>query len=320
MSEVERAIDGSVRYLGSTLAIEALRESPYWPKWDQPWWHMLLLHEMGETARIPPVIVRAFVEALNATPVQIFPIWPGEAPEGADPYRDWACHCQLGNVYRVLDASGVDMDAELPWVGTWFLQYQMADGGLNCDEAAYRIENECPSSMVGTIAAFEALTLHTRRPWNAAEQKFLDAAAHFMIERRLVLGSPTTHNAAERIAAQDWGLLCFPRFYQYDVLRGLTALVNWAERSGWGVPREVVAPILADLERRFPDGVVQTERYSCDEHGTITRLADGIWDHTRRPSSSFPLLDLVRTRNMVSPYLSLEFAQTKQRLQNLMRL
>jgi hypothetical protein len=55
----------------------------------------------------------------------------------------------------------------------------------------------------GHDAAFKALTSHTRRPWNAAEQKFLDAAAHFMIERRLVLGSPTTHNAAERIAAQD---------------------------------------------------------------------------------------------------------------------
>ncbi len=314
---MELAIEASVDYLGSAEGLAVLEASPYWPKWDQPWWHMLLLHEMGETARIPAVAIQALIDSLNRTPIKIFPINPGEMPDDADPWRDTACHCQLGNVYRVLDGWGVDVEAALPWVDQWFLRYQMADGGLNCDEAAYRVADECPSSMVGTIAAFEALTARHRSPWSADERTFLQKAAQFMIERRLVLGSASRHNAAERIAAQNWTSLCFPRFYQYDVLRGLSALAVWAERSGEPIPRAVVEPILADLDRRFADGDVRPERLSCVGHGTISRRADGSWDHTMRPPSSFALLDLVRNQNDVSPYLSQEFAATKARLMRL---
>ena len=316
MDGLDSAIAASLDYLGSAEGVAALEASPYWPKWDQPWWHMLLLHEMGETARIPAVAIHGLIDSLNRTPIKIFPIHPGEMPDDADPWHT-ACHCQLGNVYRVLDGWGVDVEAALPWVDSWFLRYQMADGGLNCDEAAYRVEDECPSSMVGTIAAFEALTARQRTPWRAEERAFLDKAAQFMIERRLVLGSASAHNAEERTAAQNWNLLCFPRFYQYDVLRGLSALAAWAERSGAAIPRAVVAPIIADLDRRFADGAVRAERLSCEGHGTISRRADGSWDHTRQPPGSFVLLDLVRNQNGVSPYLSREFAQTKARVMRL---
>ena len=58
---------------------------------------------------------------------------PGRVPGGADPHRDVSCHCALGSIHQVLAACGVDVDRALPWIRPWFVRYQMADGGLNCD-------------------------------------------------------------------------------------------------------------------------------------------------------------------------------------------
>src|SRR5882724_9677753 len=149
----EAEITQSLAYLASERAFRSLEANPYWPKWNSPWWHMLLLHEMGATSQIPEIAVRKFIEAWDRIPLQIFPIYPEDLPEGRDLYRDCPCHCQLGNVYQVLAAWGLDVDVELPWIRPWFLRYQMADGGLNCDGDAYLVQSECPSSMVGTIAA-----------------------------------------------------------------------------------------------------------------------------------------------------------------------
>lgn len=307
----------TVEYLESAEAMGCLAASAYWPKWHSPWWHMLLLHEMGETRRIPEATMRGFIDAMNATPIKIFPIHQGEFPEGADPFCDTACHCQLGNVYRVLDAWGIDVDAELPWIGPWFSRYQMADGGLNCDETAYLVADECASSMVGTIAAFEAIALKSCRGLSDEERGFIDRAAGFMIGRRLVAGSTSRHNAAERDAAPKWVMPCFPRFYHYDVIRGLTALAAWAERVGEMLPREAIAPAVATVDRVVTDGAVRIGRRCWEGQGTILRSADGSWDHARRPAASFPLLDAVSAVGAVSPFLSREWAATRRRVEDL---
>jgi hypothetical protein len=215
----EAEIQNSIEYLSSNLALKTVDADAYWPKWNAPWWHMLLLHEMGETKRIPHKMIERYISSLNRIPLKIFPIKPEDMPEGIDPYRGSPCHCQLGNVYQVLSAWGVDVDKDLSWLRPWFLRYQMADGGLNCDNEAYLVKDECPSSMVGTIAAFEAVLLWTPRAWTAEEKVFLDKGARFLMERKLMLGSPTKHNASERKSAEEWTKLCFPRFYLYDILR-----------------------------------------------------------------------------------------------------
>ena len=162
---------------------------------------------------------------------------------GLDPYRDSPCHCQLGNAYQVLAAWGVDVDTELPWIRPWLLRYQMADGGMNCDNDAYLVSDESPSSMVGTIAAFEAMFLYTPRPWTSEEKNFIDHGARFLIERQLMYGSKTKYNASERESAENWMKLCFPRFYLYDVLRGLNALLLWGEKTNQKIPREAYSAV-----------------------------------------------------------------------------
>jgi hypothetical protein len=261
---------------------------------------------MGQTRRIPARMIERFIGTMNDLPVKIFPIHAHEMP--AEGCRDSPCHCQLGNVYQVLAAWGVDVDVEIPWIRPWFLKYQMADGGLNCDSSAYLVEGECPSSMVGTIAAFEAVLFYTRRPWTAAEVAFLERGADFLIGRKLMLGSETKHNEAERVSAADWVKLCFPRFYGYDVLRGLHALLAWSEATGRALPRAAVAPVIEHLESRIVDGVARIERQCFAAMETFARRADGEWSDERVPATRFELLDQVSVVGDVSPYLGRQWA------------
>jgi len=286
---VEAAIGESVRYLASDAALRSIDADIYWPKWNSPWWHMLLLWELGLVTRIPERVVRALVDGLNALPVRIFPIYPGELPPGIDPHRETTCHCALGTMDQVLGACGIDVEREMAWAGTlWFVRYQMKDGGLTCDNDAYLVEHECPSSMVGTIAPFEAMLLGR---WTPDQEAFLERVAGFLIERKLSLGSPTVHNAEEREAQTRWLSLCFPRFYFYDVLRGLAALVQWAELSGRSIPLRAVAGVIDHLIKAFPDGVIRLQREgfaSCPT--TMRKTAAGDWVR-KQPTSRFPLLD-----------------------------
>src|SRR5687768_12234609 len=127
------AISSLLRYLASDEAQAAIDANVYWPKWNSPWWHFTLLNEMGLAKQIPERAIRKMVEGLSTFPVKIFPIHPGDCPPGMDPVLDTQCHCGNGNIYQALFAWGVDVDRELPWLRSWFLRYQLPDGGLNCD-------------------------------------------------------------------------------------------------------------------------------------------------------------------------------------------
>jgi hypothetical protein len=306
-ASVERSIAASVAYLASDSALSAIALDPYWPKWDSPWWHMLLLHELGEARQIPARAAAAMVAGGDRL-LHEFPVRPDDAPVGFDPQRDVACHCALGCMVQVLAACGVDIDGALPWVKPWFVRYQMADGGLNCDERAYLVTDECPSSMVGTIAPFEAMLLG--RYWSAEQRAFVDRGARFLIERALVQGSRTAHNAEEREAAPAWRLPCFPRFYFYDVLRGLRALVRWAEVTGEALPRRAVEGVVDELVTRFPDGAVRVERHANAGKQTILPARSG----RRELASSFPLLDAASALGAPSAPLTQQWSEARRGL------
>jgi len=309
--------EDSVRYLASADALDAVRANAYWPKWNGPWWHMLLLHERGEGHRIPTVMTRAMVASLDAMPVKIFPIHPHELPRGVDVYRDTSCHCALGCVVPILLACGVDVDGELPWIRAWFVRYQMADGGLNCDPAAYLCGNEVPSSMVGTVAPMEAMLDLTKRRATTEDVRFLDDAARFLIHRQLTRGSDTVHNAEERVSALQWPQPTFPRFYFYDVLRGLSVLTEWANRFHKTLPLHAVQDVAGQLASRFPDGLVRVERNAHAGKQSIFHTSHNVWS-SWTDASSFPLLEASSGLGTVSPSLTREWSRTRTRILQLM--
>lgn len=303
-------LDASIAYLASDDAIATIAEDSYWPKWDGPWWHMVLLWELGLARRIPERAVRAMVASLDALPLHTFPLRPEEWPPGLHPARHSSCHCALGSIDQVLAACGVDVDAELPWVRPWFARYQMRDGGLNCDEQAYLALDECPSSMVATVPVFEAML--RRGPGDV-----VDRAAAFLVERELVRGSDTKHNAEERESARKWPAPTFPRFYYYDVLRGLTGLVRWASAFRRVLPLRALTAAATHLATIAPDGVIRVGRQAYAGLGTWRRGADGTW--ARAPlAPTFPLLDAVSEIETPSARLTAEWRATRHALVDLL--
>lgn len=309
---IAQGIEDSVAYLGSDAALASIEEDPYWPKWNSPWWHMLVLDELGEARRIPERMVMRMIDRVNALPIHVFPIQPEDVPAGTDLHSEATCHCALGSLCRVLSALGIDVDSALPWAKPWFIRYQMADGGLNCDSDAYLQRDECPSSMVGTIAPFEAMLVGEPHLGSVEQRTFLDRGAAFLVERRLMLGSRTRHNAEERQNEGRWLEPCWPRFYFYDVLRGLHALVRWAETSGRSIPVEAVAPVVQHLVTRFPNGVVRLGREAVEGVRTRARSEDGTW--TRKPASRFPLLNATSAVGQASAYATRQWIDARQGL------
>jgi hypothetical protein len=244
------------------------------------------------------------VDSLAATPLHTFPIHAEEWPPGADRRLASHCHCALGCIDQLLAARGVEVDRALPWFAPWYTRYQMADGGYNCDEKAYLVSDECPSSMVATIAPFEALL---RRP----PSEVCDRAAAFLIERQLVRGSSTRHNAGERKSAESWGALCLPRFYFYDVLRGATAIIHWASVHGRSLPARALAPVIEELVARTPDGIVRLGRAAFEGKATFAQ-EDGVW--SRRPAFEGSLLMRVSRPGAASPALTRRWADTRREL------
>jgi hypothetical protein len=98
---------------------------------------------------------------------------------------------------------------------------------------------------------FEAVLRHTDRPWTEGERAFLEKGADFLMKRKLMKGSVTKHNADERDDEPEWRKPCFPRFYFYDVLRGLSALLLWAEKTKAVIPVESVEEVVGTLTDVF---------------------------------------------------------------------
>ena len=149
--------------------------------------------------------------------------------------------------------------------------------------------------------------------WSDGERAFADRAARFLIDRALVHGSPTVHNAEERTSAAAWPALAFPRFYFYDTLRGLGALVRWSVATAQPLPEAAVAGVVDALVARWPDGVVRVERRAHDGRTTILPTADRS-PSPRVPATSFPLLDATSVVGEPSEALTRQWAEARRGL------
>jgi len=299
---LDRWVAASTAYLASAKARESLARDPYWPKWDAPWWHLTLLHELGRADAIPPEAAEAALAAIEAKYPRWFPNPREPLPPGKDYHRDTLCHCALGNVMQALEAAGVDLDARAPWMRAWLLRYQLPDGGLNCDEKAY--EKGSASSIQSTLPALEAV-ISAPRPLTPAEEEFVDRGARYLIDRRVCC-----RKSDGRVMNEDFLKVCFPRFYDYDVLRGLSFLAAWSRARRRFVPRDAVTGAMSALAARFPDGQVRVERPGLADEDSLNPAAGGAWE--RGPASTFPLLESARRVGRVCEPLTRRWAEVRE--------
>lgn len=302
-------VDRSLRYLSSPAALESTARNAYWPKWDSPWWHALLLFEMGLAQEIPKSILLALANSVDQGCLHFFPVREEELPKGTDPHAGIPCHCQLGTFFQLLHAANIDPDETLPWVRPWFLRYQLPDGGLNCDEQVYT-RAEPHSSFLSTLPPLEAVLRCTDRAFTTEEVAFLDTGAAYLIARRLMRGA----RSGEVIDA-DWLKPCFPRYYHYDVLRGLDWLTEWALKLQRELPRAAVAEAAVVIEANAaPSGGVRVERRPTESERSVF-FENGV--KTLGPASRFALLDEVSAAGQSSPWLTRNWETARQRLAQL---
>lgn len=293
---IDRWVETSRAYLASAKAQDSIAADAYWPKWDSPWWHMVVLWELGRAKDIPVEASKAMLEAVSTRYVDFFPNPREPLPAGRDAYRETHCHCSLGTMYQVLRDCGHDVDSAAPWIRRWFLRYQLPDGGLNCEDSAYASGGA--SSIQSTLPALEAILRGVKGGHTPAEEAFLDRGAAYLLERRLAYrrnGGAVMNAAFLQVA--------FPRFYDYDVLRGLGFLVEWVVVRGGKVPDAAVSETMKALAARFPDGVVKVERPSLPATKTLERDATGQW-RKGGLATPFPLLEACRRPGTPIPALS----------------
>jgi len=276
-------IKASISYLSKNAAIDSINIDPYWPKWDSPWWHILLLYEIGEIKQVPFSIMDTLIDALNSHYLRFFPLYEDEIPAGKDPYRHIACHCQLGCVYQFLNAYYDDVDSLIPWIRPWFIKYQLPDGGLNCDEEAYTKSQK--SSIVSSLPAFEAILSCAKNGISKEEEIFLDKGANYLIKHRLI------YRTNGEIMDKDFFKLQFPRFYSYDILRGLSFLYNWRKIRNKNNADETIDFGLNFIKQKLSDGKLKVERadFANDQTLFLTDFNKWIWKRT----TTFSLLDNV---------------------------
>lgn len=184
----------------------------------------------------------------------------------------------------ILMAYGCDLDKELPWIREWFLQHQLSDGGLNCDPDAYTHSNK--SSIVSTLPPLEAILYYTNRAFTVQEADFLDQGARYLIEHRLVCSKQSGN-----IIDTEWLKPCFPRFFEYDILRGMSFLVEWSRRRNKPLPTELLNEGIQQLSSFIDPAGLRIGRQVFDPQGP--------WGgHT------FELLETVAGIGDVSPYLT----------------
>lgn len=303
MPALTSGLKRSLSYLASPEALQSIARDPYWPKWDSPWWHMLLLYELGLAEKIPAAAVSKLTEVLKGHYLPVFPVRPEEFPEGTDPYRKIACHCAVGSAYQLLFACGVDVDRELPWMRPWLLKYQLPDGGLNCDEKAY-LKPVPKSSIVTTLPCLEAVLFCRGRELTAEETAFLDKGAAYLLKHKLFRKVSTGE-----VIDKNWLEVTFPRFYEYDFLRGFYFLAKWRKQSGFIIPDELTDEVEELVSRQLtPEGMV-LKRYNLASRRSYNPGPDGAW--ALGEASEFELMKETSFDGCLCPPLTRKWSEVK---------
>jgi len=291
--------------LTTTYAIESIKLDPYWPKWNSPWWKALLLSEAGRSELIPKQFIEEMIEALNRHYLHYFPLVETDIPEGCEPYRQIMCHCALGNMCRLMELCGYEVDKQIPWFGDWCERYQLPDGGYNCDEAAYTKSKK--SSFLSTLPMLEAMLSIYKRAGYESINKSLEAGAQYLLNHAVYKSS------TGKLITEVWLQLSFPRYYDYDVLRGLSFLAEWAVVFGKTLPQDIVADCLKQIEPALDEnGLIRiTEDKIAVEGSLVQNGSVWVWNEK---ASRFPALDMFGKVGMVSLPLSRQWLKLLEHL------
>ena len=185
-----------------------------------------------------------------------------------DRYR--RCGSQQGNALYSLVTLGI-ADERAHSLAERLIHWQWPDGGWNCD----RHPEAATSSFNETLLPMLGLSVYARKYRRPAAAKAARAAENVFLQRRLF-----KRVRDGRVITPDFVALHYPRYWHYDFLGGLKAMVQV------GRIRDARCADALDLleERRLPDGGWPAEkRYYKVSPKTLTSNADYVnWGGTSR--------------------------------------
>lgn len=258
---------------------------PYWPKWNNHWWRLTLLLELGVLKEVPMQVLEAFADQLDSHYLHQFPLLESELPADCDPYGNILCHCALGTAVQILLAGGIAVWERLPWLYDWLFRYQLPDGGFNCDEQAYTGSHK--SSLVSTPPVLEAvLASRPAGDFTGPERQLLAAGLRYLLDHHLY-----QHRGGGTIHA-SWLQPLFPRFYEYDILRGLSLVTRLCETLKSPLPWIQVAEAFHLLQEQAHPQLAPQPWYLAQQSTLIPQEPAAGWLRNQ-PVSLFPLLERI---------------------------
>jgi hypothetical protein len=185
--------------------------------------------------------------------------------------RHRRCGSQQGNALRSVIALGIAGEGADVLVER-LLHWQWPDGGWNCD----RNPGAHVSSFNETLLPLRGLAAYARARRRPAMKKAIDRAAEVFLGRRLF-----KRLRDGRVMTPDFVALHYPHYWHYDVLAGLTAMVEIGKIRD---PRCADALDLLESKRLADGGWPAERRYYTVSRATAMRSnADSVaWGVTSR--------------------------------------
>ncbi|MBW7874728.1 MAG: hypothetical protein H3C47_01930 [Candidatus Cloacimonetes bacterium] len=291
----------TAEWLSSSEAKTMLNRDPYWPKWHSPWWRMHLLMEMDMIDLVPRDFTNQFLEVFNRHYLHFFPLRIEEVPPSVDPVMQIVCQCALGSAIKMFTLSLKPDRPVIHWFSDWCRQYQMEDGGYNCDEAAYT--RDFPkSSLISTLPMLEAMLLECKLFGVKEHLPLLEKGAQYYLRRGLVGSSRSPSVSVD----PSWDVPVFPRFYEFDGQRVLKFLKDYAEFVGIALPVEA-QNYHRTLETNIYGMARESRPFRTVFDSQFSRVLDSSGEFVKGKSESFPLLDMFLDFSVVWPWLEREF-------------
>jgi hypothetical protein len=291
----------SASWLNSAQSLEMLKKDPYWPKWDSPWWRMHLLMETGYSHLIPKDFAQDFLKQFEKHYIHFFPTKIEQVPVGCDPVMQIVCHCALGSVIRMLTPVLQPDKPLLGWFSDWSQNYQIADGGYNCDEATYNCEKPV-SSLISTLPMLEAMLLEVKLFGVSSHLPILQQGVEYYLARGLTGSSKDPKTPI--LAA--WDIPTFPRFYEFDGQRVLGFLIDYHLHFGLLLPKSVTE-YAKRLHSQIYSQPIDQRPFRTIYLGEFSRVLDANGEFVSGSSNTFPMLDCFASPEVAWSFLEAEY-------------
>jgi len=214
--------------------------SPYFPKYKSSYWTIMMLGQLGidkSDERVRKACEYIFQFQLDEGGFSCYTMKQalreyerlrGKGKKLPSP-NEWASSlifehqysCLTGNMVSALIRLGYKDDFRVKKALEWLVKIQNKDGGWLCPYWKAHIKDK-HGCFYGTICPLEAFSEVPKKELTKEMEQTIKRGAEFLLMHRLFKADH--HNF--KIIKSDWLKLGFPRFYRYDILKGLYVMTK----------------------------------------------------------------------------------------------